>query len=200
MANATADYGFVPVKSYGGEIRHIRCAIAAGYGTVIGVGDAVSLDGSGFGGNPTVRVAPADTSTIMIFGVVVGIEATGPDGLATLHSAASTAGTALVVPALPGTVFRVNASGATGASQNDIGMRFDHVLGTADTLTGKSGYALDMGEDAQAASATENGWLLIGFDDRPDNEFSTTLSTDTINVDCLVTCVESSWANGNGVG
>jgi len=199
MANATADYGFTPVKAYSGELRQIRCAVAAGYGTALFVGDPVSLDGSGFNGRPTVRVAPDDTSTVMIFGVIVGFEATGPDSLTTLHSLASTADTVIVQPTLPGVVFRVNTSGATGASQNDIGLRFDHVATAGTALTGRSNYALDMGDDATAGSATSNGWLLIGFDDRPDNEYSTTLATDTINIDLLVTCVESSWANGNGV-
>lgn len=200
MANATASYGFVPVKSLLGEIRTMRCSIAAGYGTALYVGDPVSLDGSGVGTYPTIRVAPADSSTVNVFGVIVGFEATGPDGLATLYSPASTAGTAIVVPTLPGTIFRVNAGSvaSNSAALNDIGMRHDHILGAGDTLTGKSGVYLDMG-GTTAQSATGNAWLLIGFDNRPDNEYSTTAATDTDNVDLLVTCVESSWANGNGV-
>jgi len=196
MANATADYGFVPYKSYLGEIRHIECSVAAGYGTAMGVGDPVSLDGSGFSARPTVRVAPADTSTIMVFGVVVGFRASSPDSLTTQYSLASTADIALVVPTLPGTIFRVNSD---SASQNDIGMRADHIVATPDTLTGKSGYTLDI-NTTTAVSATSNAWLIIGFDQRPDVEYSTTLATDTDDVDVLVTCVESSWANGNGVG
>ena len=200
MANATADYGFVPVQSLLGEIRTVRCSVAAGYGTALFVGDPVSLAGSGgSNGYPTITVAAADTSTVMVYGVIVGFEATGPDGLATQYSLASTAGTAIVVPTLPGTIFRVNTSNTTGARLDDIGLRFDHVATAGDTLVGKSNYALDMGDDATAGSATSNTWMLIGFDNRPDNEFSTTVTTDTINVDLLVTCAESSWANGNGL-
>ena len=194
MANATADYGFVPVKSLVGEIRTIRCAVAAGYGVALFVGDPVELAGSGFNAHPTIQVSAA--ANVNTFGVVVGFEATGPDSLTTQHSLASTAGTAIVVPTLPGTIFRVNSSNTTGARLDDIGLRFDHVAGTGDSLTGKSGYALDLGDDATAGSATENQWLLIGFDDRVDNEYSTTVTTDTANIDLLVVCAESTWHTG----
>jgi len=195
MANSTADYGFVPVASYGGEIRQIECAALTAASDLY-VGDPVKLSGTGdSSARPSITVAAAGDANI--FGVVVGIKASGPDGLTKMYS--DSADTVIVVPTLPGTVFRVNASNTTGARLDDIGLRFDHVAGTGDTLTGKSGYALDVGEDATAGSSSSNQWALIGFDRRPDNEFSTTVTTDTPNVDLLVVCSESFWhTGGNG--
>jgi len=200
MANATADYGFVPLYSLVGEIRQIECAALTAASDLY-VGDPVKLSGTGdSSGRPSVTVAAAGDATI--FGVVVGIVASGPDNLNKQYS--NSADTVMVVPALAATVFRVNASNTTGASLNDIGLTFDHVATAGDTQTGRSKYALDMGEDATAGATTANQWRLIGFDRRSDNEFSTTVSTDTANVDLLVTCVESVWngqaaTGGDGV-
>ena len=196
MANATADYGFAFVRSYDVEATHIECAVLTG-GSDLFVGDPVVLAGSGDSqGRPTVTRAADDTTTVNVFGVIDGIKATGSDGLNKQFS--DSADTVIVIPTMPGYVFRVNASNTTGVSLNDIGQRMDHVQAAGDSKTGRSGYALDVGEDGSSPSPTTNGWLLIGFDRRADNSFSTTVSTDTINVDCLVTCVESSWSNGNG--
>jgi len=195
MANVSQDYGFVPVDTLSGEIRKIECSKAAGLNEAHFVGDPVKLAGSGdTSGRPTVQIADAGDANI--FGVIVGIKATGPDGLATLSSAASTAATLIVVPTLPGTVFRVNASNTTGARLDDIGLGFDHVATAGDTLTGRSNYALDVGEDASAGATTGRQWRVIGFDRRPDNEFSTTVTTDTADVDLLVVCAESFWHTG----
>jgi len=189
MANATADYGFSYVRSYvGPEPANIECAALTGDADLY-VGDPVKLSGSGdSSGRPSITVAAAGD---MVFGVVEGFKATGPDNLNKMYS--NSADTVMVKPTLPGVVFRVNAGGATGARLDNIGLRLDHVAGSGDTLTGRSGYSLDMSEGAGSESTTENQWLVIGFDRRPDNEFSTTVSTDTIDVDLLVVCLESTW-------
>jgi len=197
MANATADYGFSYVRSYGVEPSTIECAALTAASDLY-VGDPVILSGTGdSSGRPSITRAAADTSTVNVFGVVAGIKATGPDNLNKLYS--DSADTVIVIPTMPGTVWRVNGSDVTsnGTSLNDIGLRFDHIVVAGDTLTGRSQYYLDMG-GTTAGSATDNAWLLIGFDRRPDNEFSTTVGTDTDDVDCLVICAESVWSNGNG--
>jgi len=187
MANATADYGFSYVRSHFGEPQEIECAALAAAADLY-VGDPVKLSGTGDSqGRPSITVAAAGD---MVFGVVTGVKATGPDNLNKMYS--DSADTIIVTPAGPGVVFRVNAGSVSGANLNDIGLRFDHIAGTGDALSGRSRYHLDMG-DTTAGSATENQWLLIGFDRRPDNEFSTTVSTDTIDVDLLVVCLESTW-------
>ena len=192
MANATADYGFAYVRCHLGDPQPIECAALAAASDLY-IGDPVKLSGTAdSSARPSITVAAAgDTS---IFGVVTGVKATGPDNLNKMHS--TSADTIIVMPTGPGAIFRVNASGATGTRLDDIGLGFDHVAGTGDTLTGRSGYALDMGEDASAGATTGRQWRVIGFDRRPDNEYSTTVTTDTINVDLLVVCAESFWFTG----
>jgi len=193
MANATADYGFVALYSLVGEIRQMECAALTAASNLF-VGDPVKFSGTADSqARPSITVAAAGDTSIM--GVVSGIKATGPDNLNKLHS--DSADTVIVTPTLPTTVFRANASNTTGARLDDIGLLFDHFAGAGgDTLTGRSGYAIDIGEDGQAGATTGNSWRLIGFDRRPDNEFSTTVSTDTANVDLLVVCVETIWNYG----
>ncbi len=196
MANSTADYGFSYVRSHLGEPKQIECAALSAAENLF-VGDPVKLSGTGDSqGRPSITVADAGDENI--FGVVEGVKATGPDNLAKMYS--NSADTIMVMPTGPGVVFRVNGpgGGASEASLNDIGLLFNHKAGAGDSLTGRSGYYLDMGETT-GGNASTNQWLLIGFDRRQDNEFSTTVSTDTSNVDLLVVCAESTWhTGGNG--
>lgn len=194
MANLTAAYGFVPMYSYSGEIREIECAALTGDSDLY-VGDPVKLSGTGDSqGRPSITVAAAGDA--LVFGVVVGVKATGPDNLNKMYS--DSADTIIVVPTLMGTVFRVNPAGGTGVALDDIGLLHDHISGSGDTLTGRSGYELNVGEGGGTAPATTNNtWRLIGFDRRADNVFSTTVSTNTVDVDCLVICVESAWGTGS---
>ena len=182
MANATADYGFSYVRSLlGPEPANIECAVLTA-GSDLYVGDPVKLSGTGDSqGRPSITVAAAGD---FVFGVVEGIKATGPDNLNKQFS--DSADTVMVKPAMQGVVFRVNTD---SFNLNDIGLRFDHKAGSGDDLTGRSGYFLDV-NTTTAGSTTENQWLLLQVDRRPDNEFSTTVSTDTDDVDVLVTCLE----------
>ncbi len=193
MANSTADYGFAYVKSmYGVVPALIECAVVTA-GSDLYVGDPVVLSGTGDSlSRPTVTQSAANTN---VFGVVQSIKATGSDGLAKQYS--DSADTVMVMPTLPGSIFRVNGpgGGANEASLNDIGLRFDHIVVAGSTLTGRSGYYLDMGETT-GGSSSSNQWLLLGFDRRADNTFSTTVGTDTSDVDLLVVCSESSWHTG----
>lgn len=198
MANVSANYGFAYVRSHGAEPKDIECAALTG-ATDLYVGDPVVLSGSGDSfGRPSVTRAGADTTTVMVFGVIQGVKATGPDNLHKQYS--DSADTIIVKPTLPGTVWRVNSGevGGHGFALNDIAQRLDHIVVAGSTLTGRSGYYLDMG-GSTGASNTSNCWLILQPDRRPDNEFSTTVSTDTDNVDLLVMCIESTWVLGNGV-
>ena len=192
MANATADYGFVPLYSLSGDIRNINCAVLAA-ATDLYVGDPVKFSGTGdSSGRPSITRADAGDDTVM--GVIIGFKASGPDNLNQMYSTG--ADTAIVTPTLAHTVFRVNAGGTTGVDLNDIGNCFNHVYAAGDALTGKSGCYID----STTAATTGTTWRLIGFADRPDNEFSATVSTDTLDTDILVTCVESIWVGHNGTG
>lgn len=192
MANATADYGFVYVSSpYGIAPELIECAVLDAADDIY-IGDPIILTGTGdAAGRPSVTRAGNDSTTNNVFGVVQGILATGPDNLHKQYS--SGPDTILVMPTLPGVRFRVNPT-STGLQLDDIGQRFDHVQASGDTVTGKSGYSLKN----SSGSASDNTWLLLEFDRRPDNVFSSTVSTVTADVDAIVICVESVWANGNG--
>ena len=196
MANATADYGLVPVRSLtgGGLPPCVRCVALSGYAVALFRGDPVILAGSGdTSGRPNVNIAIGSegTESTGIYGVIMGFKATDPDSLSTTHGLASTTRVLLVMPALPTVVFRVNSSNTTGPNPNDIGYGFDLVLGSGDALTGQSGWALDVGEDTQIG-ATSGQTRLIGFSDRPDNTIGAA-GTDTANIDCEVVIIESYW-------
>jgi len=198
MANATADYGLVPYKNLNGAgFSYIEAVALAAYSTDLFVGDPVILGGDGLLSKPSVVIAvgSAGTESTNIFGVITGFTSAGPDSLNTLYGAADTARTVQIVPALPGTLFRVNASNTTGVNPADLGNGFDLVAGSGDTLTGRSGWALDVGEDNNAGATTGRQCRLVGFDNRPDNAIGAS-GTDTANVDCIVTFAESFWHTG----
>ena len=196
MANAAKDYGLVPKYSLtgGGLPPCIKCVALSGYATKLFRGDPVILAGSGdIYGRPSVNIAIGSegTESTGIYGVIVDFVPQNPDSLNLLYGAASTTRILMVMPALPTVVFQVNASNTTGANPNDIGYGFDLYAGTGSDLTGKSGWALDMGEDVQVG-ATTGQCRLVGFANRPDNAIGAA-GTDTANIACLVTILESYW-------
>jgi hypothetical protein len=71
------------------------------------------------------------------------------------------------------------------------------VLTAGDTLTGRSRFALDVGEDTEAGATNANQCRLIGFVNRADNEIGAA-GTDTANIACLVSFHESYWLTGAG--
>ena len=201
MANVNTGYGLVPIRSIGGwNGETITCVALAAYGTALYVGDPVLLGGDGLGAYPSVIIAIGSegTESENIYGVITGFEPTDPDSLNVLYGAASTARTVHVVPALPHTLFRVNASNTTGPNPADLGLNFDLVSGAGSTLTGKSGWQLDVGEDSNAGATTGRQMRLESFVNRPDNEIGAS-GTDTAGIDCIVSFFESHWIAGAGV-
>lgn len=193
MANVVKDYGLKPVYVQGGGNLPVTTCVALSGASALFVGDPVILAGSGdTSGRPSIDIAVGSegTESTNIFGVVTGIQAAGPDSLATHGGATGSARIVQVVMAFPQVVFQVNASNTTGANPQDIGLNFDLVLTAGDTLTGRSNWALDMGEDTQAGSTSANQMRLIGFVNRPDNEIGAA-GTDTPNIACLATFRES---------
>jgi len=203
MANATANYGLVPymnLQTGSTFFPSITCHTALLYGTALFIGDPVLLAGSGSPNNadPTVKIAigSAGTESTNLFGVIVGVDATGPESLNSTHSLASTATTVQVVPFLPGYLFRINSNDDSSLSLNEIGLGFDLIAGAGDALTGRSGWALD----DDASGTTGRQLRLIRFDDRPDNTWSTTLATVTADLDCIVAVAESFWIGDMAAG
>jgi len=210
MANATANYGLVPVRYLGGPgglPQNIECVVAAGYGaSILYVGDPVILAGSGDPGTgmPTVQIAVGaeGSPSENLFGTIMGVSAEGPDSLNVLGSPVSTRSILQVCPFLPGLILRINhktsgSASASAISLNDIGRGKDLRLGAGDSLTGKSGWVMD---DTTGDATTGTQLRLIAFDNRTDNEFSSTVSTDTANVDCLVVVAQSFWYSDMGAG
>lgn len=201
MANASNDYGLVPYGTLSGGPIPTRVVDVASGTAALFVGDPVIPTGTGdiFGRlGVVIAVGSEGTESTNIYGVVVGFNPKGPDSLTTHAGATGAVRTAIVALAMPDVLFRVNASNTTGASPNDVGAGFDLVAGTGSSLTGRSGWALDMGEDTQAA-ATSGQVRLIAFDPRPDNTIGAAVSTDSPNVDCLVIFAES-YFNNNSAG
>ena len=198
MANAAKDYGLTPVSSMAGALpATIQCVGLSGVTSALYVGDPVILAGAGDQqGRPSVDIAIGSegTESEFVFGVITGVRASDPDSLATLGGTASTNRILTVMPALSNIIWRINASNTTGANPNDIGGGFDLVLTAGDALTGRSKWALDMGDDNQAIGAAGQV-RLIGFDNRPDNAIGAA-GTDTADIDCLIVFAESYWNSG----
>lgn len=202
MANVVKDYGLKAVYRLGGGMIPTRTCVALSAAGALFVGDPVILAGDGnVNGLASIKIAIGSegTESPNIYGVVQGFQAVGPNSLATHGGATGTERVVIVALALQDAVFQVNASNTTGTNSADIGLAFDLVYTAGDTGTGRSNWALDMGDDTQAGSTTANQMRLIGFADRPDNEQGAT-GTDTPNIACLAIFRESFFGQAVGAG
>lgn len=185
MANVDKTFGFRPLHVQG-PTELIECVALSSYGTALFIGDAVVLGGSSdSSGRPSVQQAAAGDANV--FGVITNIDATSPDNLATHRGAASTTRIVQVAPAYPTTRFLVQANATLAAG--DVGTRYDLVVASGSTTTGRSAMQLDV----STAATTGKTLLLLGTQNRPDNA-----STGT-GVDCVVVFCESNFLNGAGV-
>jgi hypothetical protein len=183
MANADAPRGFRPIPGPGGTYSGatVRCAILAADGTATFVGDLVKLSGTASAdGYPSVAQAAVGD---LAFGVVVSFE---PDrtNLELKYRTASTLRYCNVITCPPTQEFVVQASGSIAIT--DVGNDADFVVGSGDTTTGLSGMELD------SANIGEDGMIILGIIDRPDNEIGT-------NADVRVRINESAWGDYAGV-
>ncbi len=161
MANADQPRGFTPINLKACDVHRYYKGTDAG---IIGIGDPVirqtaSADPEGY---PEIVRA---TTGAAITGVVVAIEpGTSRDTMAPLASADT--GYVLVADN-PNQEFLVQDNGgATGIVVTAIGTHVDSVAALdADSNTGRSKYELDT-----EAQATDNTWVIVRLDHRPDNE------------------------------
>ena len=185
MANVVKDYGLKALYCYGGLPFPMQTYVALTGAAALGVGDPVLFAGDGNQqGLASIKIA--SNSSRNIIGVVNGIQATGPDNLKTHGGATGSARIVQVILSLPYVVFQVNASDTTGLNSADIGSNFDLSVTTVDVLTGRSLWRINDSSTATTALIVR----LVGFVDRPDNEQGAT-GTDTKNIACLVTFMES---------
>jgi len=184
MANADAPRGFVARKMLDGSPYNgatVKATILAADGTATFIGDLVTMTGSaGAEGYPSVaQGAIADTD---FFGVVASFDA-DPTNLESKHRLASTLRNVNVIPALD-VIFSIQCDASSAIT--DIGNTTDIVVGTGDTVTGLSGM------EADSTFGGGVNLLVVGLDERPDNEFGT-------NADLLVRINESAF-RGTGTG
>lgn len=190
MANATTAFGFRPVKPPDPSSLMTVCLLAS-YATDAFIGDVVVPAGSGelINGYMSVQVAAAGNANSI--GVIVGFEPSSPDGspgLTSRYGPASTLRYAKIVPTFQSTIFECQANAAV--TNTDLGNGYDIVATAGSTVTGFSAHALDV----STVATTGTTLRLLGFANRPDNDFSTSQT----GIKCYVFFAESIWNNGAG--
>lgn len=172
MANVDAAYGLA-LHEDNSQSSLVLCAIPSGDNTATFVGDAVklaNLDAIKINGGPYAMAVIQAAATDPIYGVVMGFQqhtvASGMD-LSRRHRPASTSMYAMVKPAHPLDVYRIQADDDTETlTAASIGSNADIVVGSGSTITGLSAMELD----SSTAAATAGLQLkIVGFVDRPSN-------------------------------
>lgn len=174
MANNNSPFGFIPVKSMGGEGSPVinRYAIASGHGTAIGLGDPVKFAGDcdAFG-SPLITLAGASDVYVGVFAGVEWTPANGDSPVFSKNWPASTTpltGSRIVAHVYddPRTLYKVQVSGALTTS--DIPNNAQLTAGSI--VNGISGAMLDSGT---YATTNTHGWRIRELFQAPDNELGT---------------------------
>lgn len=172
MANVDGPFGLA-LHQHNSKLPTELCFIPSTDSTAVFVGDAVKLAGSAGSivGNPKKLTVAQAAAADPIYGVVVGFKhhwvASGMD-LGRRHRPASTAMYAIVQPADPQDIWRIQADDVSETlADGDIGSNADIVVGSGDTVTGMSGMELD---SDSAASTAGLQLKIVGYDDKPSNE------------------------------
>lgn len=177
MASVSRINGFKPVKhisggSYTGQANVYF--VPASDATVIMAGDLVKLSGDARSptGVPTVTRHAAGATEAAV-GVVVGILFTGVGDMANVppvtdintpvYRRAST-DRYLLVADDPGLVFEAQATGTLATA--DIGLNAAPSAAAGSTVTGNSGFSVDLSTKAATATLPLK---IVGFPQRPDN-------------------------------
>ena len=190
MPNATVAFGLRPVKEPDPS-SIITCVALASYATDIFIGDTVIPSGTGDATTGYMSVIRGTAAANNSVGVVVGVEPMSPDVLTRKYGLASTLRFIKVVPALNTTIFEIMAN--TAIDVDALGNGCDLTIGAGSTVTGFSGIAADTG-----ALATTNKMLrLVGFANRPDNQFGASGTTFT-GIKVYVIFAKSLWLAGDG--
>lgn len=195
MANVDGKYGLA-LHEDNSQSNLMTCIIPASNNVATFVGDAVKLLDANAGkinGGPYAMAVAQCAATDPIYGVVMGFQqhtvASGMD-LGRRHRPASTAMYALIKPAHPLDVYRIQADDDTETlAASDIGCNADLVVGTGSTITGLSGMELDSNTTAATAGLQVR---VVGFVDRPSNEVGVSKQ------DVLVTINQSQTFNDAG--
>ena len=188
MANKDAAFGFKPVRTLGGTPYNASMAkpyyVPSTYATALFLGDLVSLAGTATanaaavsdsmnGGEigtfqTIIRGAQSGGTALEAVGVIVGFEPLRTD-LTKQYNAASTERVVYVCDA-PDMIYHVQEDGDGGAiGAAGAGLNAEIIVGTGNTVTGRSTMELD--SSSAATTATLPIRLLSGAA-IPDNDVS----------------------------
>lgn len=176
MANPSTPFGLIPRKRIDNGVHNGGLTIystPAGNATAIGVGDLVTLAGTGqiVNGVPYTDVVQGATGNVFD-GVVVSVLPETRDSLP--YRAASTV-RLVAVDTDPQSEFEIRQSaGGTPLNINDIGLNANVVVGAVNTAYGWSGMALD---NSTEATTNTLDLKITGMSSRPDNEVGTAPGT-----------------------
>lgn len=176
MANPTTPFGLIPRKKidngvYNGGLT--TYSTPAGNAVAVGVGDLVTLAGTGQIVNSVPYADVVQGATGGVFeGVVVAVLPESRDSLP--YRAASTV-RLVVVNTDPQAEFEIRqAAGGTPLNMNDIGLNANVTVGAVNTAYGWSGMALD---NTTEATTNTLDLKITGMSSRPDNEVGTAPGT-----------------------
>lgn len=185
MANVDNSFGLRPVRHENGAPYNGSCNpyLISATGSALFVGDPVVITGTantaevsapGAGTFPPGTLPVIDKATAGDGNAVTGVItafAANPDGLSTLHVAASTSGRIAFVADDPDVLFEIQADGTIAATQ--IGLNAVLIYtNSGSTVTGLSGVELDTTSDPPAADPS-NQLTIRAIQNRADNELAT---------------------------
>jgi len=185
MANRDNPCGFTPVGMFDGSEIPTRLFPATSVGSNLFVGDLVKAMAAG-----DVDPSAAGDGDIVVGCVVALYDSNkNPIGhpnssISTKYIASGSSGYALVALALPGAIFQVQSDTGTTVAETSRFATADHVAGTGNTTTAKSGHELD--SSAITTGASEQ-LKIIDKVDEPNNAWG------DAHVDLLVVFSESYW-------
>lgn len=165
MANIDAPQGFIALRGIsGGEYPTMKCHVASGDSTALGIGSAVVATGAGVGkGIPTVTRATAGSSGETLGVITSIVPVTDESGNYRPASTEMYVNIALAY----NTVFGIQGdSVGTTPSNGDLFNTADYIYtNSVDTIYGKSGAELDT-----STIGTGDQLKIIGFVDKENNE------------------------------
>ena len=155
MANVDAAFGFVPIRTMGGNAaRANKYTIASGLAENIFTGDLCIIDANG-------QVTPHTATEVNNIGVFSCVSYTASDG-SYVYSQYWPSG--IIATDIVAYIYKVQSAGSP--AQTNIGNCADVVAGSGSTTTGQSGFEISGTMAAGTATCK-----ILALHDAPDNDF-----------------------------
>ena len=165
MANVDRPNGFRPHKTLTGEGWNGSFTKMYSSDDLF-LGDAVKRAGAGTGGYLDCDRATGTTNGVTL-GVVVGWEP-NPTNLGALYHIGSATTYAVYVCTDPNMTYLIQGDGAgTVATEADVGLNFDIIVGAGSTDSGLSNFEVD---ESSAATTIDTPLHCVGLSTDPTNE------------------------------